>query len=636
MEFLYILENIRTPFLDGLFSVITHLGSETLFLAIALIIFWCVNKHNGYYLLTVGFFGIIINQFMKLVCQVPRPWVRDPNFTIVESARADAAGYSFPSGHTQNVVSVLGCPARSTGNGILRFVLVALILLTAFSRMYLGVHTPADVGVALLIGAVLIFAFYPLFEKGREKPVYIYASLSLLTACSLAYVLFCELHSWPADIDAHNLEEGVKNGYLVLGCAAAMLLSFFLERKYINFEVKASFKQQVLKVVLGLVLVLALKAGLKPLLNIFFDGHLAANAVRYFLLVVFAACVWPLSFPWFVKGCPMPKWLKKTLKILAIVILVLALAGGGIVLWVSSESRDIPVNTDNAANPLITPLGTTLLSGHRAGGGIAPENTMMALKNCVESTEYELDIFEFDIHLTADGIPVLLHDSTLDRTSDAVEFFGGEGVDVGEKTFAELKKLNMGEKFVSDSGEAPYAGLRGDAVPADLQIISLEEALAYLEANGNYRYIIEVKNGGARGYDAADKLYNTLKDFDCLERTVVGTFNNEVTAYMDSKYPDMPRSAGVSECLDFYFRSLLGLSVPEGGFSFVALQIPTEYYGFVNLGTSRLVNYAHANNIAVQYWTINDQETMSYLQSIGADAVMTDVPDQGAKVLVKP
>ena len=98
MQFLYVLERIRTPFLDSFLSLITHLGSETLFLAIALVVYWCVSKKQGYYLMTVGFWGTLVNQFLKLICQIPRPWVKDPEFTIVESARAGADGYSSPAG----------------------------------------------------------------------------------------------------------------------------------------------------------------------------------------------------------------------------------------------------------------------------------------------------------------------------------------------------------------------------------------------------------------------------------------------------------------------------------------------------------------------------------------------------------
>ena len=301
MSFLYFLESIRNPVLDVFFAAITHLGSETLFLAIAIVVFWCVSKHRGYYLMTVGFFGVILNQFLKLVCRVPRPWVRDPEFTIVEAARADATGYSFPSGHTQSVTAALGAPARFTAKKWVRVVCILLILLTGLSRMYLGVHTPADVLVSLAIGTVLVLVLYPVFEKAQEKPSRRYWIMGSFVVCSLAYLLFVELFPWPADIDQHNLASGVKNGYLLLGCSTAMLLSFWLERRYIRFEVEAVWWAQILKVVIGLALVLGVKAGLKPVLEPIFGGHICATALRYFLVVLFAACIWPMTFKWFAK-----------------------------------------------------------------------------------------------------------------------------------------------------------------------------------------------------------------------------------------------------------------------------------------------------------------------------------------------
>ena len=159
--------------------------------------------------------------------------------------------------------------------------------------------------------------------------------------------------------------------------------------------------------------------------------------------------------------------------------------------------------------------------------------------------------------------------------------------------------------------------------------------MTYLESCGEYGYIIEIKNSGETGLKAADILYETLKKYDALQRTVVGTFNNEVTAYMDETYPDMQRSAGVNEVIRFYLCSLVSWPVGEDAFNFVALQIPTTDYT-INLGTSRVVNYAHKHDIAVQYWTINDNSEMARLQSIGADAIMTDVPDLGAQVLNQP
>lgn len=635
MQLLYWFEGIRTPFWDAFFSTLTHLGSETLFMVIAVSVFWCVSKYQGYYLMTVGFFGTVLNQFLKLACRVSRPWVRDPNFTIVEAARADAGGYSFPSGHTQSVTAALGCPARFTNKRWLRAVLIALILLTAVSRMYLGVHTPADVGFSLVVGIVMVFVFYPMFQKGESKPGFLYGMLAALTLCALANVLYVELFPWPADIEEENLVSGIKNAYLLLGTSNAMLVSAYWERTRVRFDVKAPLWAQILKVVLGLLGMVVIKTVLKPVLNALFAGHPIAHAIRYFAMVCFAVCIWPLTFPWFQKGCPMKAGARRALRCVVIVVLVLALLAGVLYWTVTRDTKTAPIATDGAQNPLITPLGTTMLSGHRSGGGVAPENTLMALKNCVESTAYTLDIFEFDIHLTVDDVPVLLHDETLDRTSDAVSYFGETDVAAGKKTFEELKHLNMGETFVNVQGEQPFAGLRGDAIPEDLRIISLEEALSYLEGAGSYYYIIEIKNSGERGYRAADILYDTLKRMGCLERTVVGTFHNEITVYMDTTYPDMPRSAGFDECVDFYIRSLLNWKEPEGGFRFVTLQIPTTDY-VVNLGTSRVINYAHQHDIATQYWTINDPAEMARLQSIGADAVMTDVPDEAVGALVQP
>ena len=152
MKILYALESLRTPFFDKVFGAISYLGEETVFMLIAIIVYWCISKKWGYYLLSVGFFSTLVNQFTKILCRVPRPWVRDVNFTIVENAREGAGGYSFPSGHTAGIVSTMGCCARFSGKKWLRAVFIALIVLVGFSRMYLGVHYPKDVVAAAPLG----------------------------------------------------------------------------------------------------------------------------------------------------------------------------------------------------------------------------------------------------------------------------------------------------------------------------------------------------------------------------------------------------------------------------------------------------------------------------------------------------
>ena len=191
MELLYWFQSVRHPVLDVIMSLVTRLGEETVFMVIAMFVFWCVDKRKGYYLLTVGFVGTLINQWLKIVCRVPRPWVQDPNFSIVESARKAATGYSFPSGHTQSVVGTLGGVARFTTKTWLRVVCIVLALLTAISRMYLGVHTPYDVGFSLVFGAALVFLLYPLFkteERFRKFMPYVVAVSALISLFSAAMV----------------------------------------------------------------------------------------------------------------------------------------------------------------------------------------------------------------------------------------------------------------------------------------------------------------------------------------------------------------------------------------------------------------------------------------------------------------
>lgn len=305
MSFLYLLEDIRNPILNFIFSFITLFGEETIFMAIGMIIFWCVDKFKGYYLLCVGFLGTVLNQFLKIVCQVPRPWIKDPNFTIVESAREAASGYSFPSGHTQTSVGLYGGTARLTNNKTLRVVMIILAALVALSRMYLGVHTPADVLVSVLIATVLIFVAYPLFKKAEKSPKVMYSILFFFLVTIIAYTCFVVFNS--ANLsgttveEAENYASALKNGFTLLGCGVGILVVYAADLKWIKFETKAVWWAQVLKVVGGLALVLLAKELLRSPLELLFNSHLIARSIRYFIIVLVGGTLWPMTFRFFAK-----------------------------------------------------------------------------------------------------------------------------------------------------------------------------------------------------------------------------------------------------------------------------------------------------------------------------------------------
>lgn len=299
MQILYWLEEIRMPWLNELMLAVTHLGEETAFLVLALIVFWCVDKRKGYYLMAVGFIGTMLNQFLKLVFRVPRPWVKDPGFTILEEAREAASGYSFPSGHTQMAVGTFGGIAASTKKKWLKVVGIALAVLVGFSRMYIGVHTPQDVLVSAVIAVALVLGLRPVMGKGGEKGMKLLIGGMILL--SLGLLAFVELYPFPADVAVENLDSGVKNAYTMIGCVTGVAVVYAGEKKFVNFSEEAVWWVQILKAVLGLGAVLLVKEGLRSPLEALFAGHMAARAARYFLIVLMAGLIWPMTFKWFGK-----------------------------------------------------------------------------------------------------------------------------------------------------------------------------------------------------------------------------------------------------------------------------------------------------------------------------------------------
>lgn len=299
MEFLYLLEGIRVPVLNELMLLITRLGEETAFLVVALIMFWCVDKRRGYFVLSVGFLGTITSQFMKLLCRIPRPWVLDENFTILEEAREAASGYSFPSGHSQSAVGTFGAIGYTARKRWIQALCVAVCILVPFSRMYVGVHTPADVLVGSGMSVVFILLLKPVVFKKDGK--YLPVMMAVMTLLAIGYLCFVEFFPFPADIDAHNLESGTKNAYTLIGCLVGLWIVYIVDEKKLNFQVKAVWWAQILKVVFGLGAVLLVKEGLRAPLEALFNGHLVARSVRYGLVVIMAGIVWPLTFRWFAK-----------------------------------------------------------------------------------------------------------------------------------------------------------------------------------------------------------------------------------------------------------------------------------------------------------------------------------------------
>ena len=316
--------------------------------------------------------------------------------------------------------------------------------------------------------------------------------------------------------------------------------------------------------------------------------------------------------------------------VICVTIAVVVIVYGLLLLHAHWKSNPDNIKKYKTTNPFIT--SATLIAAHRIGGGDAPEESILALNKCLEGDNLP-DILEMDLHITKDGHLVLLHDDTLDRTTDSQYVFGKSGLRPEDMTLKELKTLNIGACFMDEEGNMPYKDLHGEDVPDYLRIVTVEEFLSITEEKENLKYIIEIKNKGYDGKKALDILYSLLEERNLLDRVIFGTFNKEITEYASSKYPKLVRSASVKEVLEFYISALLNGKDYTPPFSVLQVFYGKQYFKYgINLATSRVINYAHSHNMAIQYWTVNDKRDIEYLMSVGADAVMTDYVERAFEV----
>lgn len=310
--------------------------------------------------------------------------------------------------------------------------------------------------------------------------------------------------------------------------------------------------------------------------------------------------------------------------------------------------------TVQTSNPFMTTYGNTQISAHRLGKGNAPENTLAAVKACLDDAQNNpFDFFEMDLQITKDGELVVYHSLFLDEVSDSAEHFGRKNTTVFSKTYAQLRELNMGE-FFKYKGETPYQGLRGDDIPDEIRISKLTEIVDYIEseAPGKYKYTMEVKYPHPWAPQMVDKLYGILAQRNMLDRVIVASFWPDVNDYITRKYDGkIIRAGGVFEAMDLYAHFKLGDKIDTSKLKYSVLQLPFYYddmplsdlFGkeperiklIGNLGSADFIEYCHKNNIAVQFWTVSTQADMLELRLAGADAVMTDHPDRVNSVYAK-
>lgn len=289
MTFLWLLEGIRTPFLDQLMQFITYFGQEIIIIAVICALYWCADKRFAYLLGFTYFTAGLCVQSLKITFRIPRPWVLNPDFHAVESAIPGATGYSFPSGHTQGATCLFFPLALKTRKFWTKFLCILAFLSIGFSRMYLGCHTPKDVlasmGISLLVSALIWhFQFFFLDDARHLKLI-----AAILAGLSLAVAAYSLTLMGNGTIEVKYAADCCKAAGAGLGFA----IGWYVERTRLNFDTRTgNIWSQILKLAAGLAAALIIKEGF----SLLFGSSILAKMMEYLILVLWVLVIYPYLF----------------------------------------------------------------------------------------------------------------------------------------------------------------------------------------------------------------------------------------------------------------------------------------------------------------------------------------------------
>lgn len=305
LDFLYGLQCFRESIggsLDGFFLFISLIAVDYFLMVPGLIIYWNVSKRKAANILCSYGTSIFIGSFLKATFCVYRPWVRDPRIKPVSGALGAASGYSFPSGHVSSTSGFYGGMIAAFKKYWWVIVFgITMVLLTMFSRLYLGVHTPQDVLVACLVGAVssvLIAFLLSLCDKYKNADIIIYIVTTLLV---IGLLLYISLKSYPLDYDEYGQlivdpKKMTVDGFKDPGVFFGIMTGWFIERRFIKFDISGTTSQKVARAVIGGFLYIAWETLLVGPL-----GKFIGVGVVHFFLKMFTPLLFMTLYPFIFK-----------------------------------------------------------------------------------------------------------------------------------------------------------------------------------------------------------------------------------------------------------------------------------------------------------------------------------------------
>lgn len=303
IEILLLLQKLRElsgGVFNDFFAFITTIAVDYYVIIPAVIIMWAIDKKKGIFAYASYGVACFVNAILKSTFCVYRPWIKNPKIEPLASAMSGATGYSFPSGHASSTSSIyLGIRNKFKKYKVINIFCITIIAITMFSRMFVGVHTPQDVVVGLLLGIVSVIIVDRVSKYIDSNPSKDWIVLLITIIITIIGLIYVGIKPYPMDyVDGKLLVDPISmsiNSFKDPGTFFGVVVAWFIERRYINYSTEGTTYQKIARCLVGIALMIVYYTvvinGISKLINL---------NIIYFLtrasLPILCICVYPLTW----------------------------------------------------------------------------------------------------------------------------------------------------------------------------------------------------------------------------------------------------------------------------------------------------------------------------------------------------